>query len=62
MPPAAAGKEVFGPVVTVVPYTGEAEAVALANDSECGLAVSVWTAMPNEAWRWPAAPGPGPSA
>jgi acyl-CoA reductase-like NAD-dependent aldehyde dehydrogenase len=44
MPPPGAGEEVFGPVVTVVPYTGEAEAVALANDSECGLAVSVWTA------------------
>jgi aldehyde dehydrogenase (NAD+) len=35
--------EVFGPVVMVVPYAGESEAVALANDCGCGLAGSVWT-------------------
>jgi betaine-aldehyde dehydrogenase len=36
-------EEVFGPVVTVQPFTDEAEAVRLANDVEYGLAASVWT-------------------
>ena len=35
--------EIFGPVVTVQPFTSEAEAVRLANDVNYGLAASVWT-------------------
>ncbi|MDT3395755.1 gamma-aminobutyraldehyde dehydrogenase [Streptomyces sp. B1866] len=35
--------EVFGPVVTVQPFTDEAQAVAYANGVEYGLASSVWT-------------------
>jgi len=34
-------EEVFGPVLVVLPSDGEEEAVALANDSACGLASSV---------------------
>jgi len=39
-----AREEIFGPVAAVIPYRDEAEAIALANDSEYGLAGAVWTA------------------
>lgn len=35
--------EIFGPVLSVIPFDSEDEAVAMANDSIYGLAASVWT-------------------
>jgi acyl-CoA reductase-like NAD-dependent aldehyde dehydrogenase len=36
-------QEVFGPVLTMQAFDTEAQAVALANDSDYGLAASIWT-------------------
>jgi betaine-aldehyde dehydrogenase len=38
-----AREEIFGPVLAVIPYEGEDDAVAIANDSPYGLCGSVWT-------------------
>ncbi|WP_456695345.1 aldehyde dehydrogenase family protein [Aeromicrobium sp. P5_D10] len=38
-----AREEVFGPVLSVITFSDEAEAVRIANDTEYGLAAAVWT-------------------
>jgi aldehyde dehydrogenase (NAD+) len=38
-----AQEEIFGPVLSVIPFTDEEEAIAIANDTVYGLAAGVWT-------------------
>src|SRR3954469_7717856 len=44
-----AQEEIFGPVLSIIPYDSEDEAVAIANDSIYGLAGGVWSGDPEHA-------------
>lgn len=43
--------EQFGPIIPILPFSDEEEAVRLANDTEFGLAASVWSDDTEHAWR-----------
>lgn len=46
-----AREEIFGPVLSIMPYTDEEDAVRIANDTEYGLAGGVWSGDPDRALR-----------
>jgi acyl-CoA reductase-like NAD-dependent aldehyde dehydrogenase len=46
-----AREEVFGPVITIMPYDDEDDAIRIANDSIYGLGGGVWGATPADAQR-----------
>ena len=48
---AVAQEEIFGPVVTVIPFEDETEAVRIANDVKYGLTATVWTSDPARGHR-----------
>jgi acyl-CoA reductase-like NAD-dependent aldehyde dehydrogenase len=47
----AAQEEIFGPVVTVIPFEDESDAVRIANDVKYGLMATVWTGDPGRGHR-----------
>jgi len=47
----AAQEEIFGPVVTVIPFDDEADAIRIANDVKYGLMATVWTGDPGKGHR-----------
>jgi acyl-CoA reductase-like NAD-dependent aldehyde dehydrogenase len=46
-----AQEEIFGPVLAIIPYDDEEEAIAIANDSMYGLSGGVWSGDPQRAER-----------
>ncbi len=46
-----AQEEIFGPVLSIIPYDTEEEAIAIANDSIYGLAGGVWAATDEKAFE-----------
>ncbi|MBV7392657.1 aldehyde dehydrogenase family protein [Mameliella sediminis] len=46
-----AQEEIFGPVLTVIPFETEEEAIRIANDSQYGLSAGIYTGSNGRAWR-----------
>jgi aldehyde dehydrogenase (NAD+) len=46
-----AREEIFGPVLSVIPFDAEEEAIAIANDSDYGLLAGIWTTNLSRAHR-----------
>ncbi|KAJ3141466.1 Aldehyde dehydrogenase 8 member A1 [Physocladia obscura] len=53
LPPTSrcAQEEIFGPVVVVIPFDNESEAIEWANDTQYGLSASLWTQNLSRAMR-----------
>lgn len=46
-----AQEEIFGPVLSIIPFDTEEDAIAIGNDSRYGLAAGIWTTNLNRAMR-----------
>jgi betaine-aldehyde dehydrogenase len=46
-----AREEIFGPVLSIIPFESESQAIQIANDTEYGLAAGVWTKNVNRGLR-----------
>ncbi|RBY79905.1 aldehyde dehydrogenase family protein [Geodermatophilus sp. TF02-6] len=46
-----AREEIFGPVLSIMPYEDEADAVSIANGTDYGLSARVWSGDPDRAMR-----------
>ncbi len=44
-------EEIFGPVLSIIPFESESQAIQIANDTEYGLAAGVWTKNVNRGLR-----------
>ena len=44
-------EEIFGPIVTIIPFKDEGEAINIANDTEYGLSATIWTEDIDKATR-----------
>ena len=53
-----AQEEIFGPVLVVIPFEDDDDAVRIANDSKYGLAGMVASGSLDGRWRWPDGSGP----
>ena len=48
-----AREEIFGPVLSIIPFDTEEEAIEIANDTDYGLSGGVWAATRTRPWRSP---------
>lgn len=56
-----AREEIFGPVLVIITYRDEEEAIRIANDTIYGLGGGVWRVTKPMPWPWPGASEPGRS-